>query len=95
VGARGFRWGALPHLFVDPEQAERLQLGDELQISGLHADPSDDCFRVYNVTRDEEFDLLSDLKPREHEIVQAGGIIYAMRARAKDAQSLARCRRLG
>lgn len=74
-------FGVLALVFDDPNDYERINVGDRLRLPGLHAALSpegDPTIRVSNTTRNEEYVVHHRLSSRQREAVMAGGIIPAL-----------------
>ncbi|MCQ4041158.1 aconitate hydratase [Streptantibioticus rubrisoli] len=74
-------FGVLALEFDDPADYGRIQPGDRLRLTGLHAALTADAeprLRVRNITRDEEYGVHHHLSPRRREAVLAGGVIPAL-----------------
>ena len=75
-------FGILPLIFVDPTAHDRIQVGDEWEIVGLH-----ECLRtgcpvsIHDRTQDITCDATYDLTPRQVQILLAGGLLNHARNR--------------
>jgi aconitate hydratase len=69
-------FGILALEFTDPDDYDRIEAGDTLELDGLRAAlPAGDELTVRNATRDETFAVRHRLSPRQVEAVLAGGQI--------------------
>ena len=60
-------------LFADPEDYDRIEQGDELEITQLLDQIPTRKVQVKNVTKDFTFDVNLDLSDNEVEVVLSGG----------------------
>ncbi len=76
-------FGVLPLEFSDPEDYDRIEQGDALELVGLRAalDGEDAEVVVRNSTKDETYQATHRLSTRQREAVLAGGVIPALAAR--------------
>ena len=75
-------FGVLPLTFVDPDDHDRVALGDELVIEEVQAALLEGSpIRVHNTTRDHSFGVTHTLSSRQIEIIAAGGLIPWIRQR--------------
>ena len=65
--------GVIPMLFADPEDYDRIEQGDELEITQLLDQIPTRKVQVKNVTKDFTFDVNLDLSDNEVEVVLSGG----------------------
>jgi aconitate hydratase len=67
-------FGILPLVFADPQDYERIEAGDRLEINDLPGQlRSGSRVQVLNTSQGYEIDTIADLSPREVEILLAGG----------------------
>jgi aconitate hydratase len=81
-------FGVLALEFTDPADYDRIEPGDVLRLTGLHAamaPGADARLRVRNVTRDEEYAVHHRLSPLRRHAVLSGGIIPALTAETAGA----------
>jgi len=76
-------FGALPLVFDDPADYDRIEQGDELVIEGLAEHLESDGLTVRNRTRDQRYSVTHDLSERQCEILRKGGIVNWMRGGPK------------
>jgi len=74
-------FGILPLTFVDPHDADRLQVGDRLRLSGLSDIRPGVRQTVQNVTQNRTFIAQQSLSSRQVAVLRAGGLINWVRAR--------------
>ena len=68
--------GIMPLTFVDPDEWENLEMGDELEISGIHeALRMGRTLEVKNLTRNSSFQLTHGFTKRQVELILAGGLL--------------------
>ncbi|HEX8857545.1 MAG TPA: aconitate hydratase [Actinomycetes bacterium] len=72
-------FGVLPLEFVDEADAERIEVGDQLAVEGLHDAVRRGEVTVHNRTRDQAVRTRHRLSPRQVEMVLAGGRIPRFR----------------
>ncbi|MEE9615529.1 MAG: aconitate hydratase [Anaerolineae bacterium] len=69
-------FGILPLIFADPTAYDRIRVGDEWELTGLH-----ECLytgrplSIRNRTQDVTFDATYELTPRQVQILLAGGLL--------------------
>ncbi|MEW6335746.1 MAG: aconitate hydratase [Thermodesulfobacteriota bacterium] len=68
-------FGILPLTFIDPQDYERVQVGDELSIADTELALSEPPITVRNLTRNVEFPVSCQLTPRQTAIIRAGGLL--------------------
>jgi aconitate hydratase len=69
-------FGILPLRFKDPEDYQKIQQGDHLQIKDIRVKLKENGFlEIENVTQQRAFEVTPDLNPREKEILLAGGLL--------------------
>ncbi|WP_026197743.1 aconitate hydratase [Sciscionella marina] len=72
-------FGILPLEFDQERDLERVEVGDQLRISGLHTVlQGDETIVVQDMTKQEEFGVRHRLSPRQVHTVLAGGLIPAL-----------------
>ncbi|UGY95085.1 aconitate hydratase [Streptomyces gobiensis] len=74
-------YGVLALEFDDPGDWERIAVGDQLRLAGLHASLAPDAeptLRVRNATQGEDYAVHHRLSPRQRQTVLAGGVIPAL-----------------
>jgi aconitate hydratase len=68
--------GIMPLTFADPDEWEGLELGDELEISGIHeALRAGRTLEAKNLTRKRTFQLAHGFTKRQVELILAGGLL--------------------
>ncbi len=68
--------GIMPLTFADPGEWEDLELGDELEISGIHAAlRAGKTLEIRNLTRNRTFRLTHGFTKRQVELILAGGLL--------------------
>ncbi|HID01258.1 MAG TPA: hypothetical protein EYP05_08035 [Piscirickettsiaceae bacterium] len=73
-------FGILPLIFVDPTAYDKIRVGDEWEIIGLHRCLHTGCpISIRNRTQDITFDATYDLTPRQVQILLAGGLLNYVR----------------
>jgi aconitate hydratase len=72
-------FGVLPLEFVDEADAERIEVGDQLAVRGLHEALRGGEITVHNRTRDQSIRTRHRLSPRQVAMVLAGGRIPQFR----------------
>lgn len=75
--------GIMPLTFADAGEWENLELGDELEISGIHeALRAGKTLEVKNLTKNRTFQLTHGFTKRQVELILAGGLLnYITRAK--------------
>jgi aconitate hydratase len=76
-------FGVLPLRLADPGDRDRIDEGDRLTLSGLHAALAPDApaqLTVHNTTKGEDYEATHRLSPRQRAHVLAGGAIPALAA---------------
>ena len=69
-------FGILPLIFGDPNEFEKIQLGDRLQIRNLRSSLRVNGFlRIENITKQKTFEVSHGLNQREIETLLAGGLL--------------------
>jgi aconitate hydratase len=68
-------FGILPLTFNDPQDYEKIQVGDEICIADTERALHQSAITVTNVTRDDEFAVSFRLTPRQIAIIRAGGLL--------------------
>lgn len=75
-------FGVLPLRFQDPDDCERIEAGDALEIRGLHERlRSSSPFVLRNASRDAEIRVHHDLSERQLELLLVGGLVNWMKGR--------------
>jgi aconitate hydratase len=75
-------FGVLPLVFADPDDYERIQEGDDLELADVRSRlPQDQPIEVHNHTRSETYRCSHGLTSRQIEMVVAGGLIPSERQR--------------
>lgn len=77
-------FGVLALEFQDPADHDRIDSGDQLRLTGLHAALTPHAaptLRVHNATRDQDYLVRHRLSPRQRAAVLAGGSIPALARR--------------
>ena len=78
-------FGVVPLEFADPDDAEAIEQGDVLRITGLRAAlPGGTDIEVVNVTQDTTITARHGLSQRQVDRVLAGGVIPYMKERLED-----------
>ncbi|MCX7988272.1 MAG: aconitate hydratase [Thermodesulfovibrio sp.] len=73
-------FGILPLIFVNPDDYDKIQQGDILEIVDLiDSIKSDQVYRVRVVQRDIYFDVISNLNSKEKELIVQGGLLPYVR----------------
>lgn len=73
-------FGILPLIFVNPDDYDKIQQGDILEIADLiDSIKSDQVYRVRVVKRDIYFDVISNLHSKEKELIVQGGLLPYVR----------------
>lgn len=68
-------FGIMPLMFENPEDYERIQPGDELQIDAVHNQLRASELRVVNETQQKTFGVCHRMTPRQVDIVLSGGLL--------------------
>jgi len=75
-------FGVLPLVFADARDYDRIEPGDVLAVTGLHAAlRAGGAIAIENRTRGFTFEVAHQLSARERDVVLAGGLIPLMRRR--------------
>lgn len=78
--------GILPLTFADPGDYDRVDLGDVLELTHLHADVKEqDTLTVRNVSKNTDFEVRLTVSPRQREMLEAGGLLNYTRDQALGA----------
>lgn len=72
--------GILPLVFKNPQDYEKIQLGDELEISRTVEQIQSPVLEVKNITRNEIYKTVTDYSPLEISMLMAGGKINMLKA---------------
>ena len=76
--------GIMPLTFADPEDWEKLEQGDELEMTGIHAALREGKpLKVKNLTRGGVFTLAHGFTPRQAELILAGGLLNYITGKRK------------
>lgn len=68
--------GILPLTFVNPEDYDKIEQGDELKLEGiLSAIDGADTALVKNITKNEEYTVSTEFSDRQRAILKAGGLL--------------------
>ena len=77
-------FGVLPLTFKDLKDYDKISLGDELELKGVHQGfKSKEPFRIHNKTQKEDYLLDHDFSPIELEALEAGSLIEVIKKRHK------------
>lgn len=77
-------FGILPITFENPEDYDRINQGDVLELPGVAASlESGQAVLVKNVTRGFEFRALGGMTPRQVEVMRAGGLLNYTRVNSQ------------
>lgn len=68
-------FGILPLTFNDPQDYDKIAVGDELFIADTETALNQPVITVKNITRDSEFDVSFRLTLRQMAIIRAGGLL--------------------
>jgi len=69
-------FGILPLIFIDHAAYDKIRVGDEWEIIGLHERlRTGRMVSIRNLTQDITFDVTCDLTPRQVQILLAGGLL--------------------
>jgi aconitate hydratase len=76
-------FGILPLTFEEPEELDRIELGDVLRLEAPRtAVERGHTVEIVNLTRDRRFYARHDLTDRQREVVLAGSVLSVLRRRA-------------
>lgn len=68
--------GILPLTFADPDDYQKIELGDQLEISNLQQDlDKDGRLLLSNLTKGDSIPLLGEFSARQLELLKAGGLL--------------------
>ena len=83
-GANLINFGILP-LLIDPEDNDKIEQGDELEINDIHATlDSGEDFRIKNLSKEIEFSVKCDLSDLEKQVLKAGGRLAFTRSQSRN-----------
>ncbi|MCH7494896.1 MAG: aconitate hydratase [Candidatus Marinimicrobia bacterium] len=83
-GANLINFGILP-LLIDPEDNDKIEQGDELEINDIHATlDSGEDFRIKNLSKEIEFSVKCDLSDLEKKVLKAGGRLAHTRSESRN-----------
>ncbi|MCH8288730.1 MAG: aconitate hydratase [Candidatus Marinimicrobia bacterium] len=83
-GANLINFGILP-LLIDPEDNDKIEQGDELEINDIHATlDSGEDFRIKNLSKKIEFSVKCDLSDLEKQVLKAGGRLAFTRSQSRN-----------
>jgi len=68
-------FGLLPLTFVDPDDHGRIEIGDVIVASGVHAGIEAERIALRNETKGFDFEAAIPLTDRERRILRAGGVL--------------------
>ena len=83
-GANLINFGILP-LLIDPEDNDKIEQGDELEINDIHATlDSGEDFKIKNLSKKIEFSVKCDLSDLEKQVLKAGGRLAFTRSQSRN-----------
>lgn len=78
-------FGILPLLFMNAEDAEKIEQGDRLLMKDLkNTVTGSQSYHIYNMTKDYTFEASSHLNGREKEIIISGGLLPNTKKHLRD-----------
>lgn len=80
--------GIIPMIFEDPEDYDRLELGDELEIKDLIDQMQTKIVRIHNLTKQKTFRVRLELSDNELSVISCGGQLRYLKKQL-DAQDTA------
>lgn len=76
-------FGILPLTFVDKEDYDKIDPGDELEIEEVIANINHDRLKIRNITKNYTFLVKHGLSPRQADIIRKGGLLNFIRSASK------------
>jgi aconitate hydratase len=77
-------FGILPLELLNPNDADAIEVGDVLAVSGIRDGLDEEQMTLRNTTQDTEYVVRHRLSPRQVEVLLAGGLIPWLRAGGND-----------
>lgn len=75
--------GIIPMIFENPEDYERIEMGDELEIKDLLDQMQTKRVRICNVTKNVDFQVRLELSDSELEVISCGGQLRYLKRQLK------------